>query len=97
MCCLKNYRAQDSVAQGLTDFRTLADGTRIVRVLLFDKVSQLISKWDPMFFTFHKSVAMVYLNSPQQLSFVDLFAITTLFFLSRQTRLAASSHSISTD
>ena len=73
MCCLKNYGAQDSLAQGLTDFQTLADGTGIERVLLFDKVSQLITKWDPMFFTFftfHKSVAMVYLNS---------FTTTTLF------------------
>ena len=64
MCCLKNYGAQpqDSVAQGLTDFQTLADGTGIERVLLFDKVSQLITNWCPMFITFYKSVAMVYLN-----------------------------------
>ena len=98
MCCLKNYRAQDSVAQGLTDFQTLADGTGIELVLLFHKVSQLITNWGPMFITFYKSVAMVYFNSQQQLSFVySNFAITTLFFLSRQISLTASSHTISTD
>ena len=64
LCSLKNYGIQNSVAQGLTVFQTLADGTRMDHVLSFNNKRQLISNWGPMFITFHKSIAMVFSNSP---------------------------------